>query len=128
MKPITDKTLNELAETGHKWAVVAVDETFYWDKEVIKKAERIEGVYLVNLGEPTHCCSLSVDFPALCLRNFIQNGEAFDKEELWKLEMEDTLNEWKYLSSNSVFKCVNLHESGDEEDIIEQEAANPSYC
>jgi hypothetical protein len=64
-------SLNEMANTDNRWAVITVNETYHWSTDIIKKAKKIECVYLVNLWEPTNLCELSVCLSCyMALRNF----------------------------------------------------------
>jgi len=121
-------TLAEMAATGNKWAIIQVNETFYWDIRTIRKAGQIDCIYMVNLHEPTNCCELAISYPALSLKNFFHNTEGFTEDELWRLEMEGTCNEWNYFKETNKYQLVKYHAEGTEEEILEMEAANPSVC
>lgn len=130
------KTLNDLANNRkNKYAVIAVDETEYWTEDIRNKAGKIECVYLVNLRMPTHCCELSVSYPAVAISNFFHNVDAWrdaegnvsvDLLELEKCEgIDDNV---EYFSGNSIFDIKRMYTSGTFEDAIENEFANPAYC
>lgn len=121
-------TLSEMEKTGNKWAVVKVNETFYWKTDIIKKAKKIECVYLVNLSEPTHCCELSVSYPTVSLRNVFEDTTHFTDDELFANEMDGTLNDWQYWNENVKAELIKYYADESEDEVIENEAANPCYC
>ncbi len=120
-------SINEMANTKNKFAVIVFDETNYWRDDIKKKAKKIESVYLVNLKEPTHLCELAISFPSSHLRNFVHNTKKFTEDELTDIEYtyED---ETRYFRGESTPKFVKYYKSGKEDDILEYESGNPSYC
>lgn len=122
------KSLNQLANTGKKWAVVTFTETSNWRDDIQKKAKKIEGVYLVNLKEPTYLCEMSVSYPATFLRNHFHNAKAFDEDELTEMEYDNGGEYTSYFSGYNCPKLIKLYKSGKEEYILEYESGNPSYC
>lgn len=119
------KSLNELANNKrNRFAVIAIDETAYWHEDIQKAAKKIEGVYLINLKEPTHLCELHVSYPAKFLRNVFQDesdeGEAFGWEAF--------TGEDQYLNGNNKYEYKHIYQYGTEEEILENEIGNPSYC
>lgn len=122
------KSLNELSNSGNKFVVVTIDETSNWRNDIAAKAEKIEAVYLVNLKEPTHCCELAVSYYATFLRNYFHNRDAWDDDQITDLERDNGGEDGMYLQGSSVLNIVKRHRSGTEDDIIENEMCNPSYC
>ncbi len=122
------KSLNELANAGNKFLVITINETTNWSDDIAGKAAKIEGVYLVNLKEPTHCCELAVSYYATFLRNYFHNRDAWDDDKITELEMDNGGQDGMYLSGYSVFNVVKRYRSGTEDDVIEYENGNPSYC
>jgi hypothetical protein len=103
------KSLNDLAAKG-RVGIFVVDETEYWREDIKELAGKIECVYMVNLGMPTHCCELAVSFPAIALRNFVHNSEAFNEDYLTELENFAGIDyEVKYFSGNSCMKLVKMY-------------------
>jgi hypothetical protein len=101
------KSLNEMANTGNKWAVIAFDETYNWSEEILNRGvNKIEGVYLINLKMPTHLCSLDVAYPAIFLSNFFDNREQFDDDEITELERENGGENVTYYSGSSTPKII----------------------
>lgn len=124
------KTLNQLAGEGVQFVVIKIDETKYWKDEIKDKACKIEGVYLIDLTEPTHLCEISVSYPGTQLKNFIQNFEAFSEDELTELEREE-LEVCKYFHGNSEFNIeaeYGSEEIMDFEEVLEYEQCNPTIC
>lgn len=128
MKSNRKQSLNVLSEEGNKFAVIAIDETSHWRDDIAEKAKKIEGVYLVNLTEPAHCCELAVSYYATFLRNFFTNRDAWDDDKLTDLEMDNGGQDGMYLTGSSVFNVKKLYSEGTEDDAIEYEQGNPSYC
>ena len=122
------KTLKELERTGAKYAIIKIDETKYWDKRIRDIAGQIDGVYIVNLTEPTHCCSIEVNFPAEQIRNFMHNIDGFEENELYELEYVEGIEGYKYFLESDSFEVVKTYEEGTYEDALENERANPSVC
>lgn len=124
------KSLNQLSNEGIRFIIVKQDTTQYWKEDIVKKAGKIECVYIVDLTQPTHLCELSVSYPAQQLKNFVENFEAFDEDTLTELEREN-LEDCKYFTGNSTFNIE--REYGNEElmefdEIFDYENANPSVC
>lgn len=105
--------------------VVKVDETNHWAEEIQQKAKgKIYGIYLVDLTEPTHCCSLSIDYPAYFIKNHFENVEFWqdslgnwlnNADELFELEFEGGVDSGRYFSEHSSFEVVSKVERLDEE-------------
>lgn len=121
-------TLAEMANSGNKWAIVKINETGFYKADIIKKAKRIDCVYLVNLHEPTHLCSIEVAYPLISLKNFMQETEGFTDDEIWEIEMDQTMNEVRYYNENYKADLVKYYETGELEEIADYEAANPCVC
>lgn len=122
-------TLAEMANTGNKWAVIAINETGFYRADIIKKARRIDGIYLVELDKPTCLCSPATCYPATLLKNYLHNVEEFTEDKIWELETDQALAEWRYYSEG--FKCEMVKYYGNEysiEDVLENEAVNPAVC
>lgn len=120
-------SLNEMAANGYRFAVIAIDETEHWRKDIAMKAGKIEGIYLVNLTEPTHCCEISVSFWAHHLRYFITNVESFTDDEIADLERKESESDC-YLSGSNRYYPKKLYRSGSLADLLERESANPTVC
>lgn len=125
---VKNLSLNEMANTRNKFAVIAFDETYYWKEDIADKAGKIEGVYLVNLRMPTHLCELSVSYPAMFLSNFFHNTDQFNEDTLTELECENGGERLSYFSDLSIPHFIRYHKTGTEEEILEYEMGNPSYC
>lgn len=122
-------TINELAATGNKFAVVAFDETNNWRTSIKKKAGTIEGVYLLILDEPTYCCEITPSYYGVFLRNFFESTEGFDEDELTEMERDNGgVDEGSYFNCYSTPKLIKFYAEGELEDIEEYEMCNPSYC
>jgi hypothetical protein len=95
------KSLDELAskrkrnEGATRLVAVAVDETHHWAEEIQKKAKGpILGLYLVDLTEPTHLCSLDYAYPAYFIQNHFTDVSAWRGEDgEWLDGGEDELAE-----------------------------------
>jgi hypothetical protein len=122
-------SLNELADIPeNKFVVVAIEETQYWHDDIQKAAKKIEGVYLVNLQEPTHLCELAVSFPAKFLKNFFHNSE-FDENAGDILGWSAFAGEDCYLKgSNRYYPRKIYTDEMTEEEIIDYENGNPTVC
>ena len=121
-------TLAKMQESGNKWAVITINETGFYRADIIKKAGTIDGVYLVNLSEPTCLCSPAVNYPAIRLKNFLHNTEGFTDEKVFELEMDQALSEWTYYSEYYKANLVKYYKDELEEEIFDNEAANPCVC
>lgn len=128
MKQAEILTLAQMAETGNKWAVIAINETGFYRADIIKKAKRVDGIYLVELDKPTCLCSPAINYPAIRLKNFLHNTEGFTEDKVWELEMDCVLDEWRYYSEGYKAELVKYYKDETEEEVIEYEAANPSVC
>lgn len=118
-------SLNDLANNEENgFVVVAIDETEYWHENIQKAAKKIEGVYLVNLKQPTHLCELALSYPAKFLYNFFHNvedeGEAFG----WEAFTGDDC----YLKGSNRYYPLKIYTDETEEEIIEYEQGNPTVC
>lgn len=122
------KSLNQLANSRNKFIVVTVDETYAWREDIQEKAKKIEGVYLIDLTKPTHCCELAVSYYATFLSNFFHNRDAWDDDELTTMELDNGDEPGHYFSGSSIFNVVKRYTSGTLEDTEEYERCNPSYC
>lgn len=131
------KSLLDLAKNQKNYfVVIRKDETEFWRDDLQRRGKKIEGVYLVNLKEPTHLCELAVSFPATHLRNFVHNSQAFTEDELLEMEMDNAGDDVSYFSGYSVFEVVKIYNKPKdfetikeaEEQILEHERGNPSYC
>lgn len=123
----TFKTLCQLEKEGVKFAVIKIDETSYWKKETAKKAKQIFGVYLVDLTQPTHLCSIETNFPAQCIKNFFVETKGFNEDDLTQFELQEGIDgEWRYYLENSTFEVVKEYCEGEYEEAIEYEQGNPS--
>jgi len=62
-----------------QFALLAVNETDNWDQSILDKHgfEAAFGVYLIRLGEATHCCSLTASTWA----EFYENAFIYDHED-----------------------------------------------
>lgn len=126
---IKNLSLNEMANTRNTWAIIAFDETNNWRDDIAKKAKKIEGVYMVNLKEPTHLCELAISYPAIFLRSYFHNVDKFDMDgEDAMLEYENGGDDFSYFSGSSVPKFIRYYKKGSEDEVRENESANPSYC
>lgn len=123
-------TISELAASGNKYAVVAFDETNHWRTSIKEKAGEIEGVYLLILDEPTNCCEITVSYYGKFLRNFFHSTEGFDEDELTTMEHDNSGEDGSYFTGNSRPKFIKFYTwmDGFEEEIMEHEQCNPSYC
>jgi len=121
-------TLAEMAATGNKWAVISINETGFYRADIIKKAKRIDGVYLVDLKAPTCLCSPLVNYPAIRLKNYLHNTKGFTEDKVWELETDQAASEYIYYSEGFKAELVKYHAEGTEEEILDMEAANPSVC
>jgi len=125
------QTLKSLVEQGIKYAVLRIDETKYWKPETAKKAGRIDGVYVVDLTQPTNLCSFEVNYPAELIKNFFHNTEQFDtgSNEFFELENVEGMDNVPYFLESDSFEVAKTYTEGESlEDIIEQERANPCVC
>jgi hypothetical protein len=128
-----NKSLNELANnTRNRFVAIAIDETEYWSEEIQQIAGKIESVYLVNLKMPTHLCEFAISFPAVHLRNFVPDIEKFENgsDNLLLQDIEGQYDEQiSYFKGSSVFDVKYIYNYAmTEEEAIERESANPSYC
>lgn len=124
-----NKTLNDYAnKPGNKYLLMVIDETTMWREDIRVKAGKIEGIYLVNLKEPTHLCELSVSFPAEHIGNFLHNIEGFTEDELFNYEKGDLRGDIQYYSGGYIPNKKKIYNSGSFEDAMEYESANPTYC
>lgn len=110
--------LSDLAKSGRiKGVVVAADETEYWDDDIRKKANGpIYGIYFIDLTQPTHCCSITVDYPAYFICNQFSNVSAWQDEngdwlpgadsELTEYEMCTDDPEVTYFTASSSFSVI----------------------
>lgn len=122
-------TLAEMANTGNKWAVIKINETGFYRADIIKKAKRIDGVYLVELDKPTCICSPAINYPATLLKNYLHNVEGFTEDKIWELENDQTLSECRYYSEGYKAEMVKYYSNEfTEEEVLENEAANPCVC
>ena len=123
------KNLADYAKAGSKIIIIAIDETKHWRDDITSKANAIYGVYMVNLTKPTNCCSITVSYPAECLRNELQNVSSFDEDTLTQLERVDGIDgECRYFDEYfNNFTFIKAYDSEDEEEIQEYEAGNPSF-
>lgn len=123
------KSLNELANSGNRFIVVAIDETYGWREDIAKKAGKIEGVYLIDLTKPTCLCELSVSYYGTFLRNYFHNVDKFDFDNKdAEMEYDNGGEDGRYFSGYSVFNVAKKYRSGKEDDVLEYERCNPSYC
>ena len=51
---------------------VVLDETEYWNEDIIQKADKIFGVYLYNPKEITHCCEITPSYELHFMGSFAQ--------------------------------------------------------
>jgi hypothetical protein len=119
------KSLAELASIKNRkpnqptlrLVVVAANETDHWADEIQAKAKGpIYAVYLVDLTQPTHCCSFQVDYYARFLMNHFTDVSTWQDEngdwlpgmdnELTELEFTDGDSDGSYFSENSTFKIL----------------------
>lgn len=130
MKQDTTKTdvlfsLNELANNPeNKFVVVAIDETKYWHEDIQREAKQIDGVYLVDLTQPTHLCELAISFPATFLYNFFHDTMSEDSYSWECFNGEDC-----YLKGSNRYHPRKIY--GSEytlEEIVDYEAGNPTVC
>jgi hypothetical protein len=126
------KSLRELALEGAKFVVIKIDETSYWDDEISKKGKKIEGIYLVDLTQPTNCCSFEVNYPSQFIKNFFQETKGFTEDEITELENLDGRDgDCMYLLDHSVYDIAKIYTKADDKDFdeaMENEASNPSVC
>ena len=122
------KSLNDLCNKRNKFAVVVIDETENWSKNIAYKAKRIDGVYLVDLTKPTHLCELSVSFYATFISNFFHDRDAWDDDAITELERFNGYEDGMYLAGNSVLNVAKIYHSGTLEDAEENEKCNPTIC
>ena len=125
------KSLNDLSNEGYTFAVIKIDETEHWREDIQKQADKIFGVYLVDLTEPTHCCELSVSYPADNIKNFFENPRNISEDELTENElMANGIGEISYLSGYSHYQVEKLYraEDGDKEEVMEYESGTPTVC
>jgi hypothetical protein len=128
-KKKNDKNLNALANNRrNKFALVVIDETSNWRDDIAAKAKKIEGVYLIDLTKPTNLCELAVSYYATFVKNFFQDREAWDDEQITELESDNGGEPGMYISGNSVLKVAKMYQSGTLEDAEENERANPTIC
>lgn len=122
------KTLNKLSNDGIRFVVVKRNENSYWKEDIIIKAINIEGVYLIDLTQPTHLAELAVSYPYECIKNHIQNFEAFSEDELTALENESL--EPGYFNGGSTFSIEKQYTDPELsfEDAMEYERCNPTVC
>ena len=114
----------------NKIVIVAINETKYWKDDLQAKAKRIDCLYMVDLTKPTHCCSITLSYPAVALRNVIQNFEAFTEDELMNLEnIEGIDGECRYFDEYFTnFTFVKAYNDGETtEEVEDYEASNPSF-
>lgn len=93
--------LKDLAKSGRiKGVVIAVDETEYWSEDIQKKANGpIYCLYFIDLTQPTHCCSIEVNYPRYFITNQFSNISAWqDADGNWLPGGDTELTE---LESNS---------------------------
>lgn len=128
--------LNLANNTRNYFAVIRRDETEFWTDDLQRRGKKIEGVYLVNLKEPTALCEFAVSFYATFLKNFVHNWEEFTEDELTNLEMDNGGEHGTYFHGSSVFEVVKIYNKPKdfetikqaEDEILEYESGNPSYC
>lgn len=121
------KTLGELFNEENNFVIISIDETEYWRHDIKDKAIKIDSIYLVNLNEPTNLCSPVICFPAVHIKNIVQNFEAFNEDELHEIEYQEINNEALYFEINDSFEIKKIIKDSDitENEIIENEYANP---
>lgn len=56
-----------------KFALVALEETKYWDPEIIKKTGRIFTTYAYNPEEATNCCEITPSYYLIPVDFFCEN-------------------------------------------------------
>lgn len=123
------KSLNDLSNEGFTFAIIKIDETKYWREDIRVKADKIFGVYFVDLTEPTHCCELAVSYLAESIKNYFENPKNITEDELTECELcEQGLGEISYLSGSSTYHIEKLYKDTDKEEIMEYERCNPTVC
>jgi len=123
------KSLSELEKQGVHFALVRVDETEHWAEDIAAKAGKIEGVYLVNLTEPTNICSFEVVYWAQFVGNFFEGVDGFPEDDITELERNDGGEPGTYFSERSTFHVAKEYgEEWDFEEALENERCNPTIC
>lgn len=127
MKQTTNtKTLTELSNEGIKYVVIKRDETDMWRWDIVKKAGKVYGVYLIDLTQPTHLCSIRISFPWEIISNHVKNSKRFTEEELFVIEHPCDNG---YFDGYSVFDVVKIYnDERDFEECMENEQCNPTVC
>jgi hypothetical protein len=117
-------SLNELANNEENgFVVVAIDETEYWHEDIQKEGKKIEGVYLVNLKEPTYLCEMAVSFPARFMYNFFHD-EMSENSHSWEMFTGDDC----YLKGSNRYYPRKIYTTETEDEILEWETGNPTVC
>lgn len=122
------QSLKELESEGVKYVVVRIDETEFWKPSIARKAKRIDGIYLIDLTQPTNLCSFDVNFPAELIKNFLHNTDKFNEDEEFDLERENVSDTYPYFLERDKFEVVKKYMDGELEEALENEQCNPSVC
>ena len=120
-------TLKELEKQGIKFVLIASDETEHWRDDIKKKAKKILTYALVNLTEPTHCCSIEVNFPRTDVYHRFKDISKFEFDnELFELERVSHDDAFSYVLENSTVKVVSTWTGEEtEEEILDYLQGNP---
>jgi len=116
------KSLDELSDIKYRkpnqgtlrLAVVAFNETSNWADEIQAKAKGpIYGVYLVDLTEPTHCCSFQLDYPCYFISNHFADVSSWqDENGDWLPNMDNEMTTLERNSGDDTMSYFSANSSG----------------
>lgn len=97
--------------------IVKYDDSKYWDKTIIEKANKIYSYYLIDTSKICYNCSIIPTFESYHLLNQIENYNNFDDEELFELE-NSINNDVEYIECKYFDKKLSKRLKYDKKDII----------
>jgi hypothetical protein len=116
------KSLHEISDIKYRkpnqatlhLAIVAFNETQHWADDIQTKANGpIYGIYLVDLTQPSHCCSFQVDYPSYFIMNHFANVSAWqDANGDWLPGMDDEMTNLERNAGDDTMSYLSGRSSG----------------
>lgn len=102
-----NKTIGQIFEENQAtYILISIDELRYWIPSVKNKLNAAYCIYLMK-NEPTHICSINIDYPADAMYNSFDIKDEFNendeiKNDLYESEIQNLDTEITYYNENFI--------------------------
>jgi hypothetical protein len=74
-----------------QWKIVAIEETSHWNADIVARAGRLFGIYLLDANRQTHCCELTPSYEVYFIETVHEkfHGEGGVHDEILEADLTE---------------------------------------